>query len=74
MKKFIPIKEILNADYNLKSWLDILYSEDERDYEKINEIERLLYKLTSNLIEQSDWVKIQEYVIAREMMRDRVCK
>lgn len=74
-KKIIHIseKERLDADYNLKSWLDILYAEEERDYDKIYEIEDLLNKLSSNSIDKDVWAKIQEYVIAREMIRDKTC-
>ena len=74
-KKIIHIseKERLDADYNLKSWLDILYAEEERDYDKIYEIEDLLNKLSSNSIDKDVWAKIQDYVITREIIRDKTC-
>ena len=69
----INLKELLNADYNLKSWLDILYAENERDWDKIIDIERLLNIIRNGNITQKDWAEIQEYVIAREIIRDKSC-
>ena len=69
----INLKELLNADYNLKSWLDILYAENEKDWDKIMDIERLLNIIRNGNITQKDWAEIQEYVIAREIIRDKSC-
>jgi len=64
-------RELLDADYNLKSWLDILYGQDERDWEQIQKIENLLNKLNFNRMTKKDWAEIQELCIAREMIRDK---
>ena len=67
-------QELLNADYNLKSWLDILYGQDERDWEQIQKIEKLLNKLNFNKMTKRDWAEIQELCIAREIMREQAMR
>lgn len=64
-------KEILDAEFNLMGLLDIIYGQDEIDYDKAEEIQALLSKLNYGIWDNNDWAKIQEYVIAREMIRDR---
>ena len=64
-------KEILDAKFNLMGLLDIIYGQDEIDYDKAEEIQTLLSKLNYGIYNKDDWAKIQEYVIAREMIRDR---
>ena len=64
-------KEILDAKFNLIGLLDIIYGQDEIDYDKAEEIQTLLSKLNYGIWDNNDWAKIQEYAIAREMIRDR---
>ena len=63
-------KELLNAKFNLMSTHDLLL--EEKEYEKMQEVEELVSKIDNRTFNDNDWTKIQEYVIAREMIRDRV--
>lgn len=62
-------KELLDAKFNLMSTHDLLL--EEKEYEKMQEVEELVSKIDNRTFNDNDWAKIQEYVIAREMIRDR---